>query len=124
MSTVYLHALAVVAPAAVADATRELFKQLEHGGEYALRTALSADGSAPATHFAANTVITESQRQVLLAIMGSGQVDLGVRYLITPNSEEGQVVGTNLDGYEPSANHDSFDLFRSLNLKLCNPGAS
>jgi hypothetical protein len=118
MSTIYLHTLAVVAPAAVADATRELFKQLEHGGEYALRTALSADGSAPATHYAANTVITEAQRQALLAIMGSGQVDSGVRYLIVPNSEEGQVIGTNLDGYEPVASHDSFDLFRAMSLKM------
>lgn len=118
MTTLYLHSLTVVAPAAVADATRELFKMLEQGGEHSLRTRLSESGSAPTTHYAAHTVITEAQRQSLLSIMGSGQVDSGVRYLIVPNCDEGEVVGTNLPGYEPTAGDDPNDLFAAMNLKM------
>lgn len=121
MTTIYLHSLTVVAPAAVADATRELFKMLERGGENALRTGLSENGLAPATHYAAHTVITEAVRLALLEVMADGDVDSGVRYLIVPNSDDGQVIGTNLAGYIPEASHDPDNLFRAMNLKRVQP---
>lgn len=118
MTTLYLHSLTVVAPAAVADATRELFKMLEQGGENSLRTGLSASGSAPATHFAAHTVITEAQRQELLSVMSEGMVDSGVRYLIVPNCDDGNVTGTNLPGFSPTGADDPQELIEAMGLKL------
>lgn len=69
--------VAVVAPDALVDAAREVvapfyLDPVQRGN---VRIQLSADGSAPATHYAANWMVTSAEFQAALANVGSLPVD-------------------------------------------------
>lgn len=120
----YLHQLSIICEVSAADRVSAIAQSYGVAGKgFRPQCELTSNGTT-ATHLGMNVPITEAMRQGLLTVSADPSNLTGVYYLITPNSPDGDVAGSNIQGWEVSDTFDFDDLRMKLSLEHLQPSRS
>lgn len=120
----YLHQLSIICEVSAADRVSAIAQSYGVAGKgFRPQCELTSNGTA-VTHLGMNVPITEAMRQGLLAVSAEPSNLTGVHYLIVPNSPDGAVAGSNIQGWEVSGTFDFDDLRMKLSLEHLQPSRS